>query len=255
MKGCIAANDKLAAACQKFPTRFKGFATLPMQDPTAAANELERTVKEFGFVGALINNHAEGGVMYDDEKFWPVFEKAVELDVPIYIHPTYPEENMSPHYAGNFSTMAKVMMSAAGWGWHSECGLHILRLFASGLFDRYPTLKIVIGHMGEMLPYMLDRICHSTRHWGQFKRDLRTVFRESIWITTSGLFTLPPFECLLKVSSPDRIMYSVDYPFSTTETGLQFVEEIEKAGILSKDELEAFAYKNAEKLLKIEIAK
>lgn len=103
--------------------------------------------------------------------------------------------------------------------------------------------------------YMLDRICHSTRHWGQFKRDLRTVFKESVWITTSGLFTLPPFECLLKMSAIDRVMFSIDYPFSTTETGLQFIEEIERSGILSKDELEAFCHGNAERLLRIRIPK
>ena len=145
--GCIRANDKLASACQKFPDRFKGFAMLPMQDPRAAADELERTVREYGFVGALINNHTADGSMYDDQKFWPVFERAVELDVPVYIHPAYPATNLSSHYEGNFTSMAKVMMSSAGWGWHSECGLHILRLFASGLFHQLPTLKIVIGHM------------------------------------------------------------------------------------------------------------
>ena len=152
VEGCIQANDKLAEACQKHPDRFKGFATLPMQDPQAAADELQRTVKEYGFVGALINNTTEDGAMYDDEKFWLVFERAVELDVPIYIHPSYPAGNLSSHYTGNFSPLPAIMMSTASWGWHSECGLHILRLFASGLFDRYPTLKIVIGHMGEMLP-------------------------------------------------------------------------------------------------------
>lgn len=249
---CVQANDKLAAACKKFPKRFAGFATLPMQEPDAAAKELERTVRDLGFVGALINNHTESGEMYDDEKFWPVFKMTVDLDVPIYIHPTYPAETFSSHYSGNFSPMAGIMMSTAGWGWHSETGLHVLRLFASGLFDKYPNLKVVIGHMGEMLPYMLDRICHSSRHWGHFKRDLRTVWRENIWVTTSGLFTLPPFECLLKMSPMEKIMFSVDYPFSTTETGLQFVEEIEKSGLLSKEQLEAFCHGNAEKLLNVE---
>ena len=251
VEGCIKANDKLAAACRQSRGRLAGLAVLPTQEPAAAADELERTVKEHGFLGALINNHCEDGSMYDDEKFWPMFERAVALDVPIYIHPTYPGTNLSSHYSGNFSSMAAIMMSTAGWGWHSDCGLHILRLFASGLFDRFPKLKIVIGHMGEMLPYMLDRICHSTRHWGQFERDLRTVWKENIWVTTSGLFTLPPFECLLKISPMDKIMYSVDYPFSMGETGLRFVEEIERSGLLRGEQLEAFCHGNAEKLLKI----
>ena len=251
VEGCVQANDNLAAACERFPDRFAGFALLPMQDPAAAAEELERTVKELGFVGALINNHCEDGSRYDEKRFWPVFERAMDLDVPIYIHPSYPASNLSSHYSGNFSDFAKMMMSASGWGWHSECGLHILRLFASGLFDKFRTLKIVIGHMGEMLPYMLDRIIHTTRLWGQFERDLRTVWRENIWVTTSGLFTLPPFECLLKMSPMDKIMFSVDYPFSTTETGFQFVEEIERSGLLSGEQLEAFCHRNAETLLKV----
>ncbi|KAK5162858.1 uncharacterized protein LTR77_011115 [Saxophila tyrrhenica] len=254
VKECVESNDRLAAACRQYPDRFAGFAQLPMQDPQAAVKELERTVRELRFVGALLNNHTEDGSMYDDQKFWPVFERAVELDVPIYIHPTYPAENMERHYKGSFSPGAAIMMSTAGWGWHSETGLHILRLFASGLFDKYPKLKIVIGHMGELLPYMLDRIIHSSRNWGKFERDLRTVWRENIWVTSSGMFTLPPLECLLKMSSADHVMFSVDYPFSSTETGLQFVEEIEKSGLFNKEQFEGFCHGNAEKLLKVDIA-
>lgn len=140
---CIESNNRLAAACEKYPGRFAGFAQLPMQDPQAAVAELDRTVKELHFVGALLNNHTEDGSMYDDPKFWPVFERAVQLDVPIYIHPTYPADNMESHYKGSFSPMAATMMSTAGFGWHSETGLHVLRLFASGLFDRHPKLKLV----------------------------------------------------------------------------------------------------------------
>lgn len=154
VEACIESNNRLAAACKKYPRRFAGFAQLPMQDPQAAVAELDRTIKELHFVGALLNNHTEDGSMYDDSKFHPVFEKAVELDVPIYIHPTYPAENMEPHYQGSFSPVAAVMMSTAGFGWHSETGLHILRLFASGLFDKYPALKIVCQH-GLLLAHTL----------------------------------------------------------------------------------------------------
>lgn len=108
--------------------------------------------------------------------------------------------------------------------------------------------------MGELIPYMLDRICRGSRNWGKFERDLRTVWRENIWVTTSGMFTLPPLECLLKMSEADHVMLSVDYPFSTCETGLQFVEEIEKSGLMSKEQLEGFCHGNAEKLLKIKLA-
>ena len=186
-----------------------GFATLPLQEPTAAAEELERVVKEQKFVGALINSHLEDGTMYDDTRFWTVFERALALDVPVYIHPNYPGTQLASYYEGNFSEFSKIMMGTSAWGWHADCGLHILRLFASGLFDRFPTLKIVVGHMGEMIPYMLDRTIHTTRHWGTFDRNLRTVWNENIWVTTSGLFTLPPFECLIKTSPLDKIMYAI----------------------------------------------
>ena len=146
VKECMESNDRLAAACKKYPGRFAGWANLPMQDPDAAVQELDRTVTDLGFVGALINNHTEDGSLYDDERYWPVFARAVELDVPIYIHPMYPAPNLEDHYKGNFSPAAGIMMSTSGWGWHSETGLHILRLFAAGLFDRHPKLKIVIGH-------------------------------------------------------------------------------------------------------------
>ena len=252
--GCIRANDVLAAACARHPQRFAGWAALPMQDPQAAVVELRRAVNELGFVGALINNHTEDGSMYDDSRFWPVFEESEKLDIPIYIHPTYPVDNMSSHYRGNFDKFAEVMMAASGWGWHSECGLHILRLYASGLFDKFPRLKIVIGHMGEMIPYMFDRIARTSERWGNHTRDLRTVWRENIWVTTSGLFTLPPFECLLKISPMEKIMLSIDYPFSTTDMGKQFVEDIQSAGILSSEQLDAFCHGNAERLLKLKQA-
>ncbi|KAK4631637.1 Decarboxylase orsB [Fulvia fulva] len=248
---CQQVNDKLASACAAYPDRLAGFATLLMQDPEAAAAELERSVKNHKFLGALINSHLEDGTMFDDPRFWPVFAKAVELDVPIYIHPNYPGENLESYYKGSFSQMSAVMMSTAAWGWHSSCGLGILRLFAAGLFDRCPTLKIVIGHMGEMIPYMLERTIHTARNWGTFQRNLRTVWNENVWVTTSGLFTLPPLECLLKTTPVEHVMFSLDYPFSGTETGRQFVEEIEKSGLLNQEQFEGFCHGNSERLLKI----
>lgn len=147
---CTSANDELAAAISKNPTRLAGFALLPIGEPKAAASELSRCVTKLGFVGALIDNHYEGQ-FYDNEKFWPMFEKAQELDVPIYIHPTFASEELFPHYKGNYGEGVALALSAFGWGWHSETGLHVLRLFASGLFDRFPRLKIIIGHVRSSL--------------------------------------------------------------------------------------------------------
>ncbi|EMC91877.1 hypothetical protein BAUCODRAFT_116964 [Baudoinia panamericana UAMH 10762] len=249
---CRETNDELAAACRKHPKRFVGFATLPMAHPEAAADELERCVKQLGFVGALIDNHLEDGTFYDDEKFWPVFARAVKLDVPIYLHPTFASDDMMKHYEGNFSSQAALMMSIAGWGWHSETGLHILRLYASGLFDKYPKLKICVGHMGEFMPFALERCIRASARFG-LERGLQTVWDENIWITTSGYFSLAPFACIIRSTKMDRIMYSVDYPFSMPVEGLKFVEEIQKSGLVSEEELQMICFKNAERFLGIKV--
>lgn len=246
---CSAANDELASAISKYPTRMAGFATLPMSDPEAAAKEIERCVRDMGFVGALVDNHAEGQ-FYDDERFWTVFEKANELDVPIYIHPTYAADSMMEHYKGNYDDRIAIALSAYGWGWHAETGLHILRLFASGLFDRFPQLKIVIGHMGELLPFQFDRVVAISDRFGR-KRGFREVWNENLWITTSGMFALAPLACLLQTTSIDRVLYSVDYPFSANEKGLDFFKEIEKSGLIAGEDLEKFAFRNAQDLLRV----
>jgi len=247
---CTEANDELAAATSAHSSRLAGFAMLPMGEPEAAAKELRRCVREHKFVGALINNHLNG-TFYDDQKFWPVFAAAEELDVPVYIHPTFASE-FDLNFSGNFSAKAAFAMSSAAWSWHSETGLHVLRLWASGLFDKYPKLKIVIGHMGEMLPFQLDRIAVQTKGWDDnVKRDLMTVWRENFWITTSGMFTFPPLRCLVDMIGWEKVMYSVDYPFSTNEQGLNFVKALEISGLATKEQLEGFCHGNAEKLFKI----
>ena len=248
---CQSANDQLAAAIKKHNTRLAGWAVLPMAEPQEAADELSRCIKEHGFPGALIDNHLEGR-FYDDEAFWPVFARAQELDVSLYLHPTFAPPALFEHYRGNFSDQAAHMMSMASWGWHSETALHILRLYASGVFDHFPKLKIIIGHMGEMLPFQLDRIAGQARVWGQgLKRDLWEVWKTNIWVTTSGMFSLAPLACLLRVSPIEKIMYSVDYPFSTNEKGAAFVEDMSKSGMLSDKQMEMICYKNAESLLRL----
>ncbi|KAF7622633.1 hypothetical protein AFLA_009958 [Aspergillus flavus NRRL3357] len=246
---CSEVNNDLASAIARNATRLAGFAMLPMSEPAAAVAELERCVTELGFVGALVDNHLDGQ-FYDDERFWPIFEKAQQLDVPIYIHPTFASDSMMEHYKGNYSDSVALALSAFGWAWHAETGHHILRLFASGLFDRFPRLKIVIGHMGELLPFQLDRVFAISDRWGR-ERSFREVWRNNIWITTSGMFSLTPLACLLQTTSIDHVLYSVDYPFSPNEKGWQFFEEIEKSGLITGRDLELFAYQNAEALLRV----
>ncbi|OKL58390.1 hypothetical protein UA08_06209 [Talaromyces atroroseus] len=247
---CIAANNDLAASISKHPARFKAFALLPMTSPVEAAQELERCVTHLGFVGALIDNHTNGQ-FYDAKRFWPVFEKAQELDVPIYIHPSYADDSLMEHYKGDFDDAVALALSAYGWGWHSDTALSLLKLYASGLFDHLPRLKIVIGHMGEMLPFQLDRVFAIAARFG-VQRSLKEVWTQNVWVTTSGMFALPPLACLLQTMPIERVLYSVDYPFSANEKGYEFLEKVRESGLIGKEEdWEKFVFRNAEALLKI----
>ncbi|EMC98833.1 hypothetical protein BAUCODRAFT_381869 [Baudoinia panamericana UAMH 10762] len=247
---CREANDQLAEAIKKNKSRFAGFAVLPCSDPEASAKELERTVKQLGFVGALIDCHVNGQT-YEGEEYVDMWRMAEQLDVPIYIHPTWASEDMRPRYAGNISDGASRSLAASGWGWHNEVAVHVLKLHASGLFDKCPKLKIIIGHFGEMIPFMLDRISKLSVRWGDLKRKWKTVWDENIWITTSGVWSLDPLRCILHNTKIDHILYSVDYPFEKNENGVKWMEELEESGLVTREQLEMIAYKNSEKLLRV----
>ncbi|KAF6828173.1 2,3-dihydroxybenzoic acid decarboxylase [Colletotrichum plurivorum] len=252
---CKAINDDLHSKIVQHPDRYAGFAILPLEDPPAAAAELKRCVRDLGFVGALVGNHLDDGAFYDTPRFHPLWEAAQELDVPIYIHPTFPSEDESEvNFQGPYEPEVAKALGGWGWGWHSRTGLHFLRLFAAGLFDRFPRLKIVLGHMGEMLPFMLDRIVASSGKWPASesrKKGLREVWNTNVWITTSGMFTLAPMACLLQTTKMDRIIFSVDYPFSHNKLGREFMEKLKGSGLVSEDEWEGIAWRNVRDLLRL----
>lgn len=268
---CRAANDQLAAAIRAEDIRaraaraagkegeaegkgsFAGFAVLPMGDAGAAAGELRRAVRELGMVGALVDNHCRGR-FYDGGEYEVWWAAVEEVGVPVYLHPTWASEGMMERYRGEgFGDAAAGGMASSGLGWHSETALHVLRLFAAGVFDRRPGIKIVIGHMGEMIPFMLQRIQRLSRRWGTFERDFGTVYAENIWITTSGVWSLDPMRCILANTRLDHILYSVDYPFASNEAGLEWMKELEQSGLVDEEQLRAIAYGNAEKLLGIKV--
>lgn len=253
---CRAANDRLAEAVAAHPTRFAGFAFLPISQPSEAVTEFRRCIQELGFVGALIDNHAANGEYYDNPKYWPLFEAAQEMDVPIYLHPTFPTQNMTAMlYQGNYPNSTQLVLGTAGIGWHADTALHVLRLFGAGVFDHYPKLKIVIGHDGELLPFTLNRTAGFMQHLPNIQRNLIQVWDENIWVTTSGMFSLPPFECLLQTTRMDHIMYSVDYPFSDNLSGLRFMQDVRASGLLTEEQFEMLAYKNAETLLRVRVCR
>lgn len=245
---CQSANNELATAVKAHPTHFAGFAVLPMGSPTEAATELARCKNDLSFVGALIDNHANGS-HYDAPAYHAFWSAAQDLDMPVYLHPTWPTPDMAERNAGDTITPgATKSLGSSGWGWHADCGLHVLKLFAAGVFDLFPRLKIIIGHMGEMLPFQLERIYVLSKRWGERRRDFRTVWAENLWVTTSGVWSLAPLACLLVNTDPSRILFSVDWPFEKNENGLKWVEELEASGMVSKELLEGIAHKNAERL-------
>ena len=231
-----------------------------MHEPGEAARELRRTcsgeemmMNGVKFVGALIDSHTEDGVYYDGPEFDVLWEEASRLDVPIYIHPTWPSAQLSGAYASpHLPENVNISILAFGFSWHSDVAVHILRLYAGGVFDRYPKLKIVIGHMGEMIPFMLQRIERVSSRWGK-KRSFREVWDTNIWLTTSGNWALDPLACILRNTKHDKIMYSVDYPFARSLNAFKWLEELEESGMVTQEELEGIRWKNAARLLKLEL--
>ena len=239
-------NDELASAVKANPTRLAGFATVGLKDPEAAVLELERCISKLGFVGLMLNGTVEGKFM-DDPVFLPVFEAAARLNVPVYLHPAPAPKVVKAAYFSGLPEELGNMLSIAGWGWHAETGLHTLRLTVSGLFDKVPGLQLVIGHMGEGLPFALARSSGILSGPAKLQRPVAEYFRTNIHLTTSGYFTLPPLQCALEVVGIERMMYSVDYPFSANTKGRDFLEKV--AGVLSAEDMERLVGGNAKKVL------
>jgi uncharacterized protein len=245
-------NDELADAVRAYPERIGGFATLALKAPDTAAAELERCVTRLGFHGALVNG-TTGGLFLDDPRFLPVLEAAAHLGVPIYLHPAPPPQPVSETYYSGLSGDLGFFLSIAGWGWHAETGLHTLRLIVSGLFDRLPGLQLIIGHMGEGLPYALARSAGILSHAAlQLRRPVADYFQSNIHCTTSGYFTVPPLRCALEVIGIDRLLFSVDYPYSPNTRGRTFLDSL--AEFLDAEDFEKLTYGNAAHLLGLDAA-
>jgi hypothetical protein len=241
------ANDQLAVAVRAHPDRLAGFAALAPQEPEKAAAEFERCVCQLGFKGALLHG-AVDGVFLDHPRFTPLFATAQALDVPLYLHPTPAPKAVQDAYYEGLPGTSGFFLSTAAWGWHVELGMHCLRLIVSGLFERFPRLKIIIGHMGEDLPYSIARAdAVLARGANHLPRRVAEYFYEHFYLTTSGYFTVPPFLCALQVVGAGRILFSVDYPFSPNSEGRNFLTALP----ISPEDLEKVAHGNAERLLKL----
>jgi 2,3-dihydroxybenzoate decarboxylase len=213
-------NDFLAEQVVRHPTRYAGFAALPMHDPEAAARELERAVKVFGFKGSLINGHT-GGVYLDDRRYDPFWEMMQDLDVPMYLHPTNAFRNP-------YSIVGHAELAGATWGWGVETGTHALRILFGGVFDRFPGLKLILGHMGEGLPFLrwrFDSRFAVYPHGVTLERKPSEYFGSNILITTSGVCSAPALIGAIGEMGAEAVMFSVDYPYESTESAAQFIEQ------------------------------
>jgi predicted TIM-barrel fold metal-dependent hydrolase len=242
------ANDLLAEAVRRHPSRFAGFAALPTAAPDTAADELERTVRAYSFKGALINGHIRGRYL-DDPFFWPILERAEALQVPLYLHPTPPPQPViAASYTGHYAPEVTVGLATAAWGWHIETAIHVLRLILSGAFDRYSSLQLIIGHLGETLPFMLPRLdLGLPPQVTKLDRPIGAYLRENLHYTFSGFNYLPAFLDLLLQVGVNRIMFSADYPYSSMVQARTFLEQLP----VSPADKEQIAHSNAERLLRL----
>ncbi len=238
-----------------YPGRFQGFATLPLQSPEASADELERTVREDGLLGALTNGII-GKKFLDHPDFEPVLARAETLDVPIYIHPGIPPDevfqiyysNMRPEYQAEFQDQ---VLSISAYGWHQEVVTQCLRMITSGVFDRHPRLQIIIGHMGEGLPFFYERIVEKMSEVTERTLDkpFEQYFHDNFWFTTSAFPQDELFHLLLKYISVDRVMFATDYPFADMKQQTDWFRAVD----LPREDKEKIAFRNAEKLFGMKV--
>jgi uncharacterized protein len=240
------ANDLAAAAVKRHPTRFRAFATLPMADPEAAVAELERTAG-LGFVGTMVYGRT-GDTPLDDMRYDELFAAAARLRQPVFIHPQVPTNAMRETAYAGFDPMTNLALSSFGWGWHLEAALAGLRLIVSGAFDRHPDLQLVLGHWGELLLFWQDRTDSLSRIAG-LERKVSDYIRSNVHITSSGMLNPTLLRHALEVTTPDRLLFSTDYPFQrpTTSDITEFL-----TAFPSDEARDAFTSGNARTLFRID---
>ena len=242
-------NDYLAENIAKYPKRLKRFAALPMQDQQAAAQELTRCVKELGFCGALVNGFsqigsAESAVSYDLPQYRPFWAAVQQLEVPFYLHPRAPLPSRQQAYEG------QAWIAGSPWGYAVETSIHALRLMGSGLFDEFPKLQIILGHLGEGLPFGMWRVDNRISRLQlavKARRPMSYYLRENFYITTSGVFRTQALTDVVLEVGPDRVLYSVDYPYEDVGAASEWFDH----AIMAEPDRVKIARGNARKLFRI----
>lgn len=246
---CQLANNELSKACHKYAGRFYGYVTLPVDDVQASVKELKRAVKELGLVGVMINGPFQGHFL-DEERFYPIFETAAELDVPIYLHPTeVSKELRNYYYCGNWNARTTNVFSGFGIGWHYDTAMHLMRFILSGIFDKLPNLKMIIGHWAEMLPYYFDRMDAAFQpQVTGLQHHIKYYFYNNVYTNPSGIWSKDDFDFVLRTFHKEHILWAQDYPYGINDTNVKtFLENYD----IDQDTKDMIACKNAEKLFKI----
>jgi 2,3-dihydroxybenzoate decarboxylase len=238
-------NDRLAAAVAANPKRFAAFGVLPTANPDAAADELSRSVEKLGFKGAMLHG-LSNGVFLDDKRFWPIYARAEALDVPIYLHPATPHPAVMDVYYKEYAKDFPMVIRAA-WGFTVETATLAVRLVLSGVFEKHPNLKVVLGHFGETLPFFIWRIDQALKRPGQKPMSFRDIFCGHFYVTTSGNFSDPTLLCTILEMGVDRILFAIDWPFVANPPGVQWLE---RAAIADEDKAKILSG-NARKLLRM----
>jgi uncharacterized protein len=238
-------NDELAAAVGRYPDRLAGFATVPISAPEAAAEELERAVRRDGFPGAVINGHSQGRYL-DDPFFDPVLSRAAALEVPIYLHPTIPPAGVIESSYAGFADQVTVAFATVGWGWHINTATHVLRLILGSVFDRYPSLQIIIGHMGEATSFMLPRLDATLApELTGLRHPVSTYLRQNVHYTFANFNDVATYANLVAQVGVGRVCFSTDYPFGSMRAARAFLDNLP----LSDDDRASISHRNAERLL------
>ena len=241
------ANDALYQNIKPYPDRFRAFATLPWNNPQAAADELRRTVKELGFVGTLISGRPQtGNVFLDDKMYYPLWEALTELDLPVYIHPNYTSVDACASYYSGLNDQLDTILSAYGYGWHYEAGIQVIRMILAGVFEKYPDLKVLSGHWGEMVPYFLPRLDQMFKPEVTGLSDTITnIYRKHVWISPSGVYDTDALQFCVNKLGIDQLVFSADWPYVPMTDARSFVDNAP----LSAPDKERFSHLNAERLL------
>ena len=244
-------NDEVSDAIKRYPDRLAGLAAIAPQNPKEAAKELERAVVKLGLKGAVVNGHIRGEYL-DDQKYWVIFERAEKLNVPLYIHPKMPPPDMIKPY------LAYPGLASAMLGFAAEASLHAMRLILSGVFEKFPGLKIILGHLGEALPFWLWRLDSrwteekkadpsSAAFYKDYQKSPAQCFRDNFYVTTSGMFWQPVLQFVCSVLGSDKVMFATDYPYESSKLASEFMESVQ----LNNDEKEKICHLNAEKILRL----